>query len=203
MPHLSPYTFKQATLSTRRKDGALGQRTLSPYSANINKMMRLRVSSICGLALAVLAASLGLAQIPQERPELCGGSAKTVPLPAGTMFSFSQTASDFTFKLSNGATKTLDLDPAEEMLQVCPIAGDRLLVFGTVGGGHGPSIWIISRVDGAKLDVLELRSPTVSPDQQWVAYRRFYPRFSEICGDDYLGPKAVSQLRRRVVLVVP
>lgn len=153
--------------------------------------------------LTVLAPGGAYSQIAQDRPDLCGRSGESIPLPPGTTFSVKE-SSDLTIRLRNGRTATIDIDPAESVLQICPIAGERLLVFGTVAGGDGPLVWIISLEDGTKLDGIGARSPSVSPDQRWIAYRKFYPRFSALYTDEYLiydlakspsgSPAAVRQM---------
>ena len=82
-------------------------------------------------------------------------------------------------------SKTLDLGIVEDVPQVCPISGDRLLVFGHIAGGDGPELSIISGIDGQILDRLEGRDPTVSPDQLWIVRRGWYGRFFEILTEEY------------------
>ena len=137
------------------------------------------------LAVAVLLAGGAVGQIPQDRPELCGRPNEGVPLPPGTGFSFTSDAAEFALRLKDGSIKTVDLEVADAVQQVCPISGDRLLVFGTVSE-DGPLVWIISQIDGSKLDTLGSRNPVLSPDQHWIAYRKFYGRFFDIKTDEYL-----------------
>jgi hypothetical protein len=151
------------------------------------KIMRLEISmSYRACAMALLSVTGALAQVPQDRPELCGKPNQAVPLPRGTDFVWTPTTAELRLSLKDGTSKTIDLEQADTVPQVCPIDGDRLLVFGTVRGEDGPFVWIISRKDGTKLDLLGSRSPVVSPDQQWIVYRHFYPRRSEILTESYL-----------------
>ncbi len=136
--------------------------------------------------LAVLIAFPALAQIPQERPEWCGKPNIVVPLPEGTSFRSSNNGeSYFTLRLKDGMSKTIDLGIVEDVPQVCPISGDRLLVFGHIAGGDGPDVSIISQIDGNTLDGLGGRDPVVSPDQHWIVRRGWYGRFYEIQTDEY------------------
>lgn len=148
------------------------------------------------LTVLVFAAS-AQAQIPQNRPELCGKHGQTVPLPDGTTFSYSDgLPSDLTLKLMDGTAKTVDLQLADGVPQVCPIAGSRLLVFGTVAGEDGPHVWIVSQIDGSVLDHIGSRGPVVSPDQHWLIYRQFYPRNVEIVAEFYFLYDLTSDMAR-------
>ncbi len=127
------------------------------------------------------------AQILQNCPALCGKPGQPVPLPEGMTFSTADgLPADLTLKLKDGTAKTVDLELASSIPQICPIAEDRLLVFGTVVGEDGPHVWIVSQIDGRVLDHIGSRNPTVSPDQHWLIYRQFYPPHVEIPADFYL-----------------
>ena len=68
-------------------------------------------------------ANLGLAQIDQNRPDLCGKPAEYVPLPPGTVGAVSSpVGASLTITLTDGSTKTIDLDVADSITQVCPIS---------------------------------------------------------------------------------
>lgn len=127
------------------------------------------------------------AQILQNRPELCGKPGQPVPLPEGMAFSTADgLPADLTLRLKDGTTRTVDLGLASSILQVCPIARDRLLVFESVLGGDGPHVSILNLIDGTELDRIGSRNPVVSPDQHWLIYRQFYPPHVEIPADFYL-----------------
>jgi hypothetical protein len=129
----------------------------------------------------------GHSQILQDQPELCGKPGETVPLPEGTTFTYSDgLPADLTIKLRDGSMKTINLEVASSVPQVCPIAGDRLLVFGTVVDEDGPHVWILSQIDGKVLDHIGSRDPVVSPNQHWLVYRKFYPPRVEIVTESYL-----------------
>lgn len=143
-------------------------------------------SHYCGaLGLALLVILAAQAQIPQYRPELCGKPGQTVPLPPGTMFSYPavEGRANLTLLLKDGSAKTIDLVLPSSVPQVCPIAGDKLLVFGDFA--DGPHVWIISQIDGKVLDHIGSRTPVVSPDQHWLIYRQFYPRNAVIIAEFY------------------
>jgi hypothetical protein len=152
----------------------------------ITQLSVLAATRVLRIALVLLLVTAVLSQIPQDRPELCGPRKGAIPLPPGTTFALSRGSSDFTLRLKDGTLKVIDLEAPEEVQQVCPIKEDRLLVFGAVGGGDGPFVWILNQVDGARLDLIGSRNPVLSPDQHWIAYRKFYGRFSEIFTDEYL-----------------
>ncbi len=149
-------------------------------------MMRFGVSlpwHVCTLKL--IACACALAQIPQDQPRRCGRADEQPTLPAGTSFVPNPNA-ELTLRLLNGELKTIDLEPAEAVLQVCQLTDHRLVVFGAIGGGDGPAVWILSQIDGRKIDMFGARNAILSPDQHWVVFRRYYPRTAEIMTDDYL-----------------
>lgn len=138
-------------------------------------------------ALAFLFAVVGVAQVPQDQPQLCGKSDVAVPLPEGVTFvGVDGGSSDLTLKLKNGSIKTVDLELPSSVPQVCPISRDRLLVFGTVAREDGPHVWIVSQLDGSILDHIGSRDPLVSPDQHWLAFRKFYPPRATVIAEEYL-----------------
>jgi hypothetical protein len=147
-------------------------------------MRRLDLSVTLSLGWSILAATSAFAQIRQDRPELCGRANETVALPAGT--TLNAATGEFGLTLMDGSHKMIDLYPAEEILEVCPISRDRLLVFGTVAGGDGPHLWILSRVDGTVVDHIGSRSPSTSPHEHWIIYRQFYSRRTVYPNEHYL-----------------
>ena len=62
----------------------------------------------------------------------------------------------------------------ESVQQVCPIAGDELVVFG-VGTPPLYNIEIVHLTDGLLLDSFYGYTPVIAPNQHWLARRRFYP----------------------------
>lgn len=132
--------------------------------------------------------ALGHAQIPQNQPELCGRPGQTIPVPEGTTFSYSADGApaNLTMTIKDGSAKTVDLGVADAIPQVCPIAGNRLLVFGNVAGEDGPHVWIMNQVDGRVIDHIGSRGPVLSPDQRWLMYRQFYPPRVQIVTENYL-----------------
>ncbi|PWU11898.1 MAG: hypothetical protein C5B51_01810 [Terriglobia bacterium] len=140
------------------------------------------------VALLLLLGLPGLAQIRQDQPQLCGKPNEAVPLPEGMTFKSTLEAGGdgLTIELKDGSIKTIDLKLPGTVSQVCPLRGDRLLVFGEVAGNDGPHVWIVSRIDGGILDHIGSRDPVVSPDQHWIAYRQFYPQRSVVVSERYL-----------------
>lgn len=125
------------------------------------------------------------AQIPQDRPELCG-SLNPISLPEGLSAVPTQLGADMTLRLLNGSSKTVELRATDEIRQICPLDRDRLLVFGVVPGDDGYIIWILRLQDGSILDTIGTRSPALSPDRRWLIYRQRYPTQSELRFESYL-----------------
>lgn len=127
-----------------------------------------------------------VAQISQNQPQLCGTAGPPSALPVVISAQPNPGGSDLAIQLPDGSRKTLDL-LADQIVKVCPVAHNRLLVFGTVNGGDGPFVWIVNQITGTQLDKLGSRSPAVSPDQHWVAYRQYYaPQAGNASDKNYL-----------------
>jgi len=58
----------------------------------------------------------------------------------------------------------------EEILEVCPAAGDKIVVFASAAG-VALDLYIINRLDGAVLDIRIADTAAVAPDGNWLAYR--------------------------------
>jgi hypothetical protein len=139
-----------------------------------------------GCVFAAVVAASGWGQLAQDQPRLCGKLTSNVALPLGLSAVQTSGGTNLTIQLADGSKKTLDL-LADTIVQVCPIAGDRLLIFGTVNGGDGPFVWIVSESSGDQLDNLGARNPAVSPDQHWIAYRQYYaPQVENPADSNYL-----------------
>jgi hypothetical protein len=70
--------------------------------------------------------------------------------------------------------------------EVCPLDGDRLLIFATEGAGDA-TIFIVSHSTGAVLDSFLVQTPSVSPDQHWLAMRDWMIPSSRIpVSDQYM-----------------
>ena len=72
----------------------------------------------------------------------------------------------------------------DEIQQVCPIAQERLVVFGYSGGY---AVYIMDQKKGAVADSFMGYSPVMSPNQHWVIFREFYAYHTEfVVGEQYL-----------------
>ncbi len=129
------------------------------------------------LFAASLCAQSPLGQISQMHPELCGNPQATIPLPANIAASF-DTPSGYTqllFLHANAVEKRLDLAGAVDWIdEVCPISNQRLLIFGS--NSDGAVVFLIDQAKFAIIDSIQCFRPTISPNQRWLAYRKFYPR---------------------------
>jgi len=141
---------------------------------------------LTSLVIASLLSAPASAQIQQDHPEYCGTQRDSfVPLPEGTSFYAPDSGGHLTIKQTDGTLKVIGLPLPDAVRQVCPINGSRLLVFGSVAGGDGPHVWIVSQIDGAILDHIGSRAPATSPNQRWIIYRKFYAPRSKIHTDSY------------------
>jgi hypothetical protein len=130
------------------------------------------------LLACVLAAPLG-AQIPQDHPELCGRPDGNIPLPTNVWSSYADYRATFHIRLPS-STVAIEGHGAVEIQQVCPLPGNRLLVFGPTDDRSVYAIELIDAATGKELDSLWGRSPAMSPDRRWLAFREFYPAQSDI-----------------------
>jgi hypothetical protein len=130
------------------------------------------------LMLACVLAAPISAQIAQDHPELCARPDGYVPLPPNVSASVVNYTATFTIRLPS-STVAIEL-AADEVQQVCPLPGNRLLVFGPLNDRSGYEVDFIDGATGKEMDSLWARSPTMSPDQRWLAFREFYPAQSDI-----------------------
>jgi hypothetical protein len=138
----------------------------------------------------LMVASLALpafAQIEQTHPELCGMPGGTVPsLPA---MSISVDHSEGSAKLFLGggfATKAIDLPGViDSVPEVCALPSGQYLVFGETY--NSTNMLIVDVQKGAMVDHFQGFDPAMSPDQRWIAFRKFYPRHHDLpLSEEYL-----------------
>lgn len=68
---------------------------------------------------------------------------------------------------------------------VCPVSDGRLVVFAY--SHNGPGVMIVDPRKGAVLDRFSVHDPQMSPDQRWIAYKKFYfPGSEQPPTDEYL-----------------
>ena len=123
-------------------------------------------------------------QASQDHPELCGDKTRTVALPPGISATMNKSNGTATLRL--GPSRTLELhDINTEIEEVCPLASNRLVSFASNSVGYTINIIDLSR--GAVLDDFVAYDPLMSPNQRWIASRRFQPPQSEITvSEEYL-----------------
>lgn len=126
------------------------------------------------LSLALSAGSIAFGQVAQDRPELCGRAGASIPIPPGV--TIVSDPSTFRSELHIRALSKTVVFPAimESVQQVCPIAGDELVVFG-LGTPPLYNVGIVHLSDGLLLDSFYGYTPVIAPNQHWLAKRRFYP----------------------------
>ena len=119
------------------------------------------------------------AQIAQDRPDLCGKPNSSVPLPPGISATTSDAGADVTISVDNSKVK-IEMAGVDEVQQVCPLPSNRILIFGLLDDRSAYGIALVDLTTGKALDDFLARTPTISPDQRWLAVRRFYPAQSDI-----------------------
>ena len=128
-------------------------------------------------------------QINQTSPELCGRADRAVPLPSTVRATVDRSIGQGDLYLEiGGVTKKISLPGVvNEIDEVCPLSDGRLIVFSfTERGGLG-EIDIVNSTNGSLLDSIWGFTPAMSPNQRWLAYRKFYPKHTELpVSEEYL-----------------
>jgi len=123
-------------------------------------------------------------QISQDRPELCGDRSRYTAVPLNISATINE--SNGSAVLSMGPEHAIELQGVnEDILEVCPLASNKMVAFGSTGVGY--QVNIIDTLHYAVADSFSASDPAMSPDQHWIAYRQFYPPQSEInISEEYL-----------------
>ncbi len=133
-------------------------------------------------AAALLTLSLACeadAQILASQPELCGNRETGVIAPLGiTAVSDGSSGTLVTMQLAKSVV-TIQMPAVSKVEQVCPNIAGKMLLFGRVTE-ISFDIYIVDSSDGRVLDTMLATTPAISPDQHWLAYRAFWPRFSDL-----------------------
>jgi hypothetical protein len=129
------------------------------------------------IPLLCLYSGVGICQLPQLHPELCGtpGSVVAPALGMSAVIDRDNVTVRFFFK---DTAETLSVQGLlDEIAEVCPISNGQAVVFGAVGRGlRGASaIYIIDEKIPMVIDNFEGYQPIMSPDQRWIAYRKSIP----------------------------
>jgi hypothetical protein len=136
--------------------------------------------------LLTWAAFAAYGQIAQTHPELCGKTDGVVVLQRNITASASGEDTILTIKLTP-STVNIKMGAVDEVQQICPIAGGKLVAYGFIGGVAAYDIEIIDGSTGSVLDSFVAYSPVMSPDQRWIVYRSFYAPQSELSlSEEYL-----------------
>ncbi|MGC4054904.1 MAG: hypothetical protein QM757_39180 [Paludibaculum sp.] len=133
---------------------------------------------MAGLMMLGLGLRLG-AQPLASQPELCGNRESGVVAPLGvTAVSEESSGTLVTMQLAKSVV-TIQMPVVSKVEQVCPDVNGKLLFFGRLTE-ISYDIYIVDPVDGAVLDTIRATTPAISPDRRWLAYRAFWPRFSDL-----------------------
>lgn len=133
---------------------------------------------VAGLLTLSLALRLG-AQPLASQPGLCGPRESGVIAPLGiTAVSEGDSGTRVTMQLAKSVT-TIEMPAVSKVEQVCRDIAGNLLFFGRLTE-LSYDVYIVNPVDGAVLDTIRATTPAISPDRRWLAYRAFWPRFSEL-----------------------
>ena len=136
------------------------------------------------LALTTMSLLAAIAQIRQDRPDLCGSAGADVPLPPNISAVSFDGGSELKVQL-DAKTVTIPIPAAERVEQVCAIGQGRWLVFSVLAGGNGYAADIINSATGSVVDAFWARSPAVSPDGRWMVMREVTPAQAEGITEQY------------------
>ncbi|HEX3681477.1 MAG TPA: hypothetical protein VHU83_02970 [Bryobacteraceae bacterium] len=116
-------------------------------------------------------------QVQQSSTALCGKRSH-VQTPGNIRFASDEAngVSYVRFDVRDEA-RTLTLHGVESVEAVCSLAANESVIFGVLAGGApaGFEVAIANPQDGALLDSWDSYTPVMSPDQRWIALRKFYP----------------------------
>ena len=153
--------------------------------------MRTMKSNPLGINLFLIGAAVAAAcpaQTGQNHPELCGQPGASIPVPEGVRWQPPPNGDTLTSALflrnRDGETR-IDLEVWPSMDQICPLAGDQLVLFGELNDNYG--VYRIDRRTAAIIDTFAGRDPLMSPDQRWLImrpYRHFRSQISD--SEEYL-----------------
>jgi hypothetical protein len=140
------------------------------------------------ILIALLPVFPSFGQISQNHPELCGKPDSAIPIPpnVSAIVDRWEGHADLAFGTGGSAAKISLPGVVDEIEEVCLLPNGRFIVFGTAGD----SLYNVNIIDPASavlLDSFYGFTPGMSPNQRWLAYRKFYPRHTELqVSDEYL-----------------
>ena len=117
-------------------------------------------------------------QLAQSNPEYCGLQGGASPPLADVSASVNPAASHrVTLYVDRGngaiAIPLEESSQVSEILQICPLADGRLVVFGDIRGAS--AVYVVDKATASGLDFFYAFRPVMSPDQRWIAYGKFFP----------------------------
>jgi hypothetical protein len=127
------------------------------------------------------------AQIDQTHPELCARPAGAVPIPPNLSVTVDRSVGHADLFLGNGLSAVkIDIPGVVvEIEEVCPLLDGRVVLFG--GTYNSTNINIIDPAAAKLTDSFSGFNPAMSPNQRWLAFRKFYPRHTELpTSEEYL-----------------
>jgi len=135
-----------------------------------------RIALRIGALILLLSTALP-GQISQDHPELCGTqSPVALPLGLTAQTDRSSGVSTLAFAAAEGVRSIRLPGVQNEIQQVCPISGNRLVVF---GAHDGYTVHIVELRSGTVVDSFPSYSPVMSPDGRWLAMRVFHATQTE------------------------
>lgn len=134
---------------------------------------------ILSLLMMSLAVAPAWSQIQQLHPEICGTPDRVIGAPNdfAVVIDHSQGSGELFIGRSSDAKKVEVPRVIDGVDQVCPLSDGRIVLFG--GTYNGTNINIIDVGKTRILDSFDGFDPRMSPDQRWIAYRKFYPIHTE------------------------
>jgi len=121
-----------------------------------------------------------LGQIAQDHPELCGNETRIVPVPGSLSAAIDRSngVAVLTLQMTGSAHAVKLPGVQQEIREVCPISGNRLIVFGWYQTIH--VITVIDQTSGTVVDSFMAYDAVMSPDQHWLVMRGFYPLHPQV-----------------------
>ncbi len=119
-------------------------------------------------------------QISQIHPELCGKPDGVVPLPPNISATVDRSVGQANLFIGpgNSAPKISLPGVVNEIDEVCPISGDRVVIFSS--SGYSSWVNVVDSMKASLVDSIHGFSAVMSPNQRWIVYGKFYPRFTEL-----------------------
>lgn len=130
----------------------------------------------CLLALWIVLACSGpsLCQPANLNPELCGKPRSFIAPPRGFSVVSDRENLAVKFFFDNGLTTVVAKGALNLIKETCPLPDGRIVVFGEASSGSTIS-YILDPAKPSLLDSFGGYQMLMSPDQRWIAFRKYYP----------------------------